>query len=168
MLIANCEHPDGCQNLKDTTPYMCKDGTATVHYNKYCKPHRNRLSRYGNLGPVAIRPKGKAGDGTITPKGYRDLYLPSHPLATKNGKVLEHRVVLYDKLGSGQHPCYGCSKALVWNYNLVVDHLDFDKLNNNPDNLVPSCDSCNVKRFNRLIRYILSNGIIDKEILACL
>ena len=32
---------------------------------------------------------------------------------------------------------------------LVVDHLDFDGLNNDPANLVPSCHPCNAGRTRR-------------------
>ena len=73
-----------------------------------------------------------------------------HVLAHSDGRVYMHRAVLYDKIGLGEHVCHWCGKQVVWNgkgiQNLVVDHLDFDKWNNKPENLVPSCRICNSER----------------------
>lgn len=72
-----------------------------------------------------------------------------HPLAGPNGGVMEHRAVLYDKIGPGQHPCHHCGTVVEWGLDLHVDHLDDDPLNNDPDNLVPSCFPCNIHRTQR-------------------
>lgn len=60
--------------------------------------------------------------------GYRALHLPEHPQALKNPKmygwVYEHRVVAEDMLG---RPLYDDEE---------VHHLDEDKLNNHPENLL--------------------------------
>jgi hypothetical protein len=81
--------------------------------------------------------------------GYRRLTgQQGHPLSSRVGQVLEHRVILYNKIGPGPHPCYwhslsGCGQlALEWP-KVCVDHLDDDPLNNDPDNLVSSCRGCN-------------------------
>ena len=84
-------------------------------------------------------------------EGYRILLRQhDHPLAGKDGKVYEHRKVLYDSIGPGPHECYwGCGKAVDWgggHEGLVADHLDGDTLNNTPENLVPSCRMCNWNR----------------------
>lgn len=70
-----------------------------------------------------------------------------HPLAIR-GAVAEHRKVLYDKIGPGPHPCHWCRKMLYWGGHdgICVDHLDDDKSNNDPENLVPSCSPCNSLR----------------------
>lgn len=34
----------------------------------------------------------------------------------------------------------------AWKHSVNVDHLDGDRLNNDPDNLVPSCGWCNTNR----------------------
>jgi hypothetical protein len=78
-------------------------------------------------------------------------------LTVKGQKVPKHRVVLYQKIGGGKHSCYHCGKTVTWNAHhstdpdiaLVADHLDSDKLNNDPDNLVPSCNYCNATRTNQ-------------------
>jgi 5-methylcytosine-specific restriction endonuclease McrA len=168
-LIAQiCEHPDGCHRKKDFRFYILKDGTKTKHYRKYCKPHCNRLSRTKTLGSVDIAHKSKGGDGHINSLGYRIHYKPDHPLADSNGRVFEHRMVLYEKIGLGIHLCHWCEDPLEWGVNLNVDHVNFKKLDNRVENLVPSCQSCNTLRFNRLIRYILDNNIITEEVLRCL
>lgn len=83
--------------------------------------------------------------------GYVILTGVNHPLARKHGKVLVHRVVLYDAIGPGPHPCHWCAKPVDWTYGvtpdaLFVDHLDDDKTNNVLENLVPSCNYCNRNR----------------------
>lgn len=75
-----------------------------------------------------------------------------HPLSHTNGHVFAHRVVLYEAIGPGSHPCHWCGTTVTWSCGkiapefLTVDHLDWDRLNNDPDNLVPSCTPCNTLR----------------------
>lgn len=60
--------------------------------------------------------------------GYRALHIPDHPQALKTPKmygwVYEHRVIAEDMLG---RPLYDDEE---------VHHLDEDKLNNHPENLL--------------------------------
>jgi hypothetical protein len=85
---------------------------------------------------------------------YTKLYLPGHPLADERGAVSTHRAVLYEKLGPGSHPCHWCGAPLTWQPvglarrrgSIRTDHLDGNPRNNDPANLVPSCNGCNVKR----------------------
>jgi hypothetical protein len=79
------------------------------------------------------------------------LNLRDHPLARSQGKVAEHRVALFSKIGPGPHPCHWCGKSLAWDaerqsLKIMADHVDHDRLNNDPSNLVPSCLDCNTKR----------------------
>ena len=96
--------------------------------------------------------------GTSTYRnGYRYLTgQHDHPLATSGGVVGEHRAALYTRIGPGPHPChwrdlYGCGRTeLEWGgrggNSISADHLDHERLNNHPENMVPSCSSCNTKR----------------------
>lgn len=90
---------------------------------------------------------------------YRYRYIPvTHPLVSICGYTLgkrgasigvgEHRVVLFEKIGPGIHPCHWCEAPLVWRKGvragtLVVDHLNGVIADNSPENLVPSCNGCN-------------------------
>lgn len=111
-----------------------------------CPMHYHRAYRHGsvNAKPQSIR--------TGTPRTYRLLYVPRHALAGRNGKAYEHRVVLFDTIGPGEHPCHWCGTTLEWLLpkgdprNLVVDHLNEDKADNRAENLVPCCSSCNSAR----------------------
>lgn len=77
---------------------------------------------------------------------------PGHPIAPPSGIVAECRVVLYGAIGPGPHPCHWCRLPVEWTpgrrgaTSLVADHLDWDIHNNDPTNLVPSCDVCNAHR----------------------
>ena len=55
---------------------------------------------------------------------YKELYLPSHHRAKKNGYVDEHIILAEQKLG---RPLKDCE---------CVHHKDEDKLNNDPENLM--------------------------------
>lgn len=72
-----------------------------------------------------------------------------HPLASSSYEILEHRKVLYDKIGPGPHPCnWGCGEVLDWGGRdgIQADHLNGNRLDNSQDNLVPSCFGCNTRR----------------------
>lgn len=91
------------------------------------------------------------GQGYINDQGYRIGFYPDHLIANTQGYLLEHRRVLFDTVGAANQPCYWCGKILAWSTSdrpskLCVDHLDNDKLNNDPTNLVPCCYACNTRR----------------------
>ena len=86
--------------------------------------------------------------------GYRTTTNPDHPLAMGCGRIYEHRQVLFDKIGAGPHFCHWCGRLVGWGpgpglTRLVTDHLNDDKLDNSPGNLVPSCVRCNSERARR-------------------
>jgi hypothetical protein len=90
--------------------------------------------------------------GRVASSGYRQVTRYGHALAGDQGWVSEHRVVLYEKVGPGPQVCHWCGVGLVWRQrdsrsgSVTADHLDFDRLNNVPDNLVVSCRRCNANR----------------------
>lgn len=120
-----------------------------MYARQMCVMHYSRSRSTGDVGP-ATRRRAPRGSGHINPDGYRIIKWPGHPLATAQDKLPEHRAVLYAEIGPGQHGCHWCAKPLVWTGRqsecINVDHLDHDRLNNTPENLVPSCLDCNTKR----------------------
>ena len=93
-------------------------------------------------------------DRYISKQGYVVLrYQHDHPLASRHGELLEHRAVLYAKIGPGPHPCHWCGKQREWGGpgGIHADHLDTDRQNNDPENLVPSCKKCNGDRGKKVI-----------------
>jgi hypothetical protein len=128
------------------------------------KVHEGRLGRHFpeevrqkiSKKKRGIRPDGQPAVGVSVSDGYRILTgQQGHPLAGKMGNLPEHRKVLYEKIGSGPHPCHwhpvsGCGQLnLQWGNGIdgiFADHLDEDRLNNDPHNLVPSCHKCNWDR----------------------
>jgi hypothetical protein len=101
---------------------------------------------------------------------YKSIHVKGHPLATSTGLIQEHRYLLYEMIGHGSHPCHWCAAPVTWMPGartrkgaLVVDHVDRDTHNNAPENLVPSCQTCNIQR-NRTDRvrddepYVLMTG----------
>lgn len=113
-----------------------------------CEKHYMRAYRHN--GDVTAG-EGRYGSGYVMSDGYILVTKPGHPLARAKGQVHAHRVVLYDLIGPGPHPCHWCGKSVDWAFGvttdaLVVDHLDDDRANNDPANLVPSCNSCNTSR----------------------
>lgn len=101
-----------------------------------------------------------------TTKGYRKRKLPHHPLAPPTGIISVSRLVLFDKLGGGSHPCAWCGRQVKWRAgdssgrrpdDLMVDHLDWNIHNNSPDNLVPTCSVCNSHRTRERDRRLISD-----------
>lgn len=129
------------------------EGCAAQPYVRgWCSKH---FQRWKANGDPLVTQRRERGTGSVTVHGYLIVTIPGHPLASSRGTFL-HRAVLYDAIGPGWHPCHWCDKLVTWDITvaadpkaLVVDHLDFDKLNNDRANLVSSCWSCNIARTRR-------------------
>lgn len=118
-------------------------------YEDICSMHYHREYRHGDGDRTAWDVRTK--DGSV----YRRVKIPGHPLARKNGDVWEHRVVLYNKVGPGPQLCHHCDRRILWfvadpqknDPRLIqVDHLNNNRSDNRPDNLVPCCHRCNTRR----------------------
>jgi 5-methylcytosine-specific restriction endonuclease McrA len=95
--------------------------------------------------------EGRYGNGYLTSDGYIATAQTGHPLARSKGQVQAHRLILFAKIGFGPHLCHWCRKPISWGYHvgpdtIVADHLDENRANNAPENLVPSCNRCNAAR----------------------
>ncbi|WP_155738086.1 HNH endonuclease [Sphingobium yanoikuyae] len=131
---------------------ICKqDGCDKIGWNSgLCQPHykaryrERRLERIakGELIPVLVPTSLQKSNG------YLVGYVPDHPLSNKSLQLYEHRRVAYEKYGPGEHNCHWCDTTVDWKA-IEVDHLDWVRDNNDPDNLVVSCKPCNQNRTER-------------------
>lgn len=130
-------------------PCTVEGCSQPLYCRGYCTTHYTRLLRTGDLRGAA-RERGQWGSGSVNGDGYRVGHDAAHPLATAQGKLLAHRSALYEVLGGGLHPCHWCGKRLTWRgaaeSRICVDHLNDDRLDNDPANLVAACLDCNTKR----------------------
>jgi hypothetical protein len=118
--------------------------------NWLCEMHADRFDAYGDVGG-AEQHKQPAGSGHQRPDGYIEIRMADHPLARSGGNALLHRVILFGEIGPGPHLCRWCGRDVDWMHGLadgalVVDHVDHDRGNNDPSNLVASCHPCNSGR----------------------
>jgi len=121
-------------------------GKVRSGYSEYCEMHYGRIRRNGTIHNLP------QNDRVITSEGYVKIK-KLHVLSDGKGWVYEHRLILFEKIGPGKHNCHWCGKEVDFDKKypefldaLVADHLDNNHQNNNPENLVPSCNICNVAR----------------------
>lgn len=119
-------------------PHNAK-GLCRYHYGAFYRESRRERIARGELIPLTVPKSYKVFNG------YLFGYAPDHPIANKSGGIFQHRLIAYDKYGPGSHPCHWCSTSLDW-LDVQVDHLDSNGLNNDPNNLVVSCQQCNLAR----------------------
>lgn len=126
------------------------------------KRHPSRAGRYCSLACYYVA--GPRGDRVAKPKGQR-MKRVKHPLSPPSGVVALCRIVLYEKIGPGEHPCHWCGKSITWMPGgglhqdaLIADHLDWDHSNDTPENLVPSCNVCNSHRTHNGKKHLIVAG----------
>lgn len=114
-----------------------------------CEAHYMRVRRRGTVASAFESSPEK----TKQSAGYVLVKAKGHPRSLGLQRAYEHRVVFTDVFGEGPFKCNWCSKKVTWS-DMHVDHLDDDKENNHPDNLVASCQVCNQKRGRGKLRVL--------------
>jgi hypothetical protein len=145
--------------------YKSKTQTSIVSCSACGKPLKRPLSRIKNnphfafcdtkcrsIGLIGVNLSGffKKGnkkekcinykDGTQIINGYISVTIPEHPHADKKGRVYQHRLVMEEKIGRYLLP------------EEVVHHIDEDKQNNHPDNLMLFDNDAEHHRHHGMIR----------------
>lgn len=99
---------------------------ARTPYKRYQKGEQNSNWKGGKILVNYKTPDGhRFFSDRDENKGYWMVKLPNHPNAGKNGYVFEHIVIALDAV---------CREKLE--PNECVHHIDFNRKNNNPSNLV--------------------------------
>lgn len=111
--------------------------------------HYSRVRRYGDLNANHRTKSAEELRGR-----YRYLRLKAdHALGKAGQSVPEHRMILWEKIGPGEHPCHHCGAPVRWeDGTLHSDHLNRDPKDNRRENLVPSCQTCNIRNRDYTIR----------------
>jgi hypothetical protein len=112
---------------------------------KLCCTHTMRKHRYGDVNAD----RSRAGRTWNQSHGYQIRTVPGHPLADARGAVYVHRLTLFDTIGPGTHACRWCHNPVTWGVDLEADHVNHQRDDNRPANLVPSCHGCNTRRANQ-------------------
>lgn len=119
--------------------HKCKNEVRSRN-NPYCEKHYGRVRR-----GVSLNDDEPPMHRYISSAGYVILKKSNHPLAMKGGNVFEHRLVAYETHQGVCPGCFWCGLGLDWE-RAVIDHLDENKENNTPSNLVVACSPCNRAR----------------------
>ena len=122
------------------------------------------VSRYLDKYQISKRTKSEqqTGEGSsnwkggrhIKQSGYIEVYCPNHPNANKRKSVYEHQLVAEKKLGRYLKP------------GEVIHHIDLNKSNNSPDNLVVLSNSEHMK-LHGLLRKGISPQEAVKGVVTC-
>lgn len=113
---------------------------ADYKADQLCQRHYFRLRRNGHFEIIKVRRPFIQDD-----RGYRRVWDPEHPLASKYGYVFEHRKIVFAKYGWNLPDCEICGKPTDWE-TCHVDHIDENPSNNASENLRPLCAGCNTSR----------------------
>lgn len=146
---------DKCKNLAKAPRGMC-----WTCYNRETVANRRAAVAEGKRAPRLV-----PNTYSVDKHGYRMGYAPEHPLSSITGLITEHRIIAYEKYGEGEQECHWCKGKLTWK-QVEVDHLDWNRKNNLPDNLVTSCKSCNVIRTEVRVETQNTTSAIAERMLA--
>jgi hypothetical protein len=110
-------------NFRVKPSHFEKRTTCGKECNKKHRSIKNTGEGNPNYGNRKENSPSWKGGERVSNYGYILLFLPEHPMSRPDGYVLEHRVVMAEKLGRDLQR------------DEHVHHKDGDKRNNSPDNL---------------------------------
>lgn len=113
------EYADIAEPMQDQGSCSVGDCGADAVAKHLCTKHYQRVAKYGTTDPDEIKPK----DRYLTSNGYIRVFVPGHPQAGRDGRVLEHRKVMCDVIGRPLES------------HETVHHRNGDKTDNRPENL---------------------------------
>lgn len=116
--------PSRCESLLSEDSlwhFYCDEGLSATKIAKRLQCNTSTVCKYMRKYGINIR---KSAYRTLSSGGYVLLYIPGHHLAAKDGYLCEHRLVWEETTGQ------------LLPDGWVVHHIDGDKTNNHPQNLV--------------------------------
>lgn len=122
--------PTRLKRLKHPDMIICSEECDVTNRSNFMKGKGNH--QYGLKGPANASYKA---DKIISAHGYVYIYAPEHPFADKSGRIREHRLVAEQFLLTESCMVVINGKAYL-NPEYDVHHIDEDKTNNEPANLI--------------------------------
>lgn len=127
------------RNLRDFNIKARNNKEVYQHKIRNSKLFRDKVSKGLNF-------KGRA----TSTKGYKLIYCPNHPFATKTKYVFEHRLMAEKKLGRYLKP------------KEEVHHIDFDISNNSLDNLHVFKNKSEHTAYHNMLRNSIKQELINE------
>ena len=118
------EHYPG-ERAVDIGKHLGRSKLSVQHaaHNNGIKKSREAFFQFRSENRKGAKTPNYKGYRRKAAKGYYTRYVPEHPNATKDGLVMEHRLVMEEHLG------------FVIPKEFVVHHINGDKADNRIDNL---------------------------------
>ena len=110
---------------------------------KMSDAHRGRRQSPEHVAKRAAARRRPAG--WKDKNGYIVLNGAGHPMSNQSGAVRRARMVLFDSIGFGPHQCHWCHELFAWT-DIQSDHINWERTDDRPENLRPSCGACNRHR----------------------
>lgn len=121
--------PSRLKRLKHPDMITCSEECNIVNRSNYMKGEGNH--QYGLKGPL----NASFTQDKILYNDYIYVYVPDHPFANKSGRIREHRLVAEQYLLTESCAVLIDGKWYL-NPDYDVHHIDENKTNNDPTNLI--------------------------------
>lgn len=131
------EYVENCRNIESIAEEINVSNRTILNYlKKYGIDRRSRNKKSSCF----------TGGRNVCSNGYVEIIVPNHPATNARGYVYEHRIVAERKLGRYLRP------------DEVVHHIDGNKINNSPGNLIVLSNENHAQ-----LHALLKNGMPYKD-----